>query len=460
MPFPPDRALLAVQRAVAASGPAGAAAYRAVAKAAAGRAPAGATTYARGSLADGDLVPGTSDVDLVIVADAHPPPQVRSGRLVHRAVYSQRELDDALSGPALTYSLDDGRALFERTPPLDDPLWLRARPGLAGPAADWRRIRGPERRGPAGSRDEHDLRIAVWLELQWWWRHAIAACARPGAAHHARLGAKLVAEGARAVLVLEGAVELVTVPRRAVLERALRRLDEEPALRAAARDLGRPGPGNLTEPLAAYARLCARAAVQMTEAAPLAIEIPLIGAPAVADGSAALPLADWRAVVAADPADPTIRVATGSLADAAAVAAAARGELTALREGPLLLLAAADVWPATVFRTLQCPVTDPASFALLGGAEIARFSEARGWSARDWARRAVAEHRARLANPPRDAAAQLRLARSAARAALLAEGELAVTPEAAAERLGWEDAAQPAEALRAAGALAAYTAPL
>jgi hypothetical protein len=45
---------------------------------------------------------------------------------------------------------------------------------------------------------------------------------------------------------------------------------------------------------------------------------------------------------------------------------------------------------------VQCPASDPVSFALLDGRAHAAFPEMPGWSARDWAARAVAEHRAWL----------------------------------------------------------------
>jgi hypothetical protein len=48
-------------------------------------------------------------------------------------------------------------------------------------------------------------------------------------------------------------------------------------------------------------------------------------------------------------------------------------------------------------RTVACPVTDPASFALLAGQQAAVYPSIPGWSAGDVARRAVAEHGASLA---------------------------------------------------------------
>jgi hypothetical protein len=100
-----------------------------------------------------------------------------------------------------------------------------------------------------------------------------------------------------------------------------------------------------------------------------------------------------------------------------------------------------DLWRSGFLRTFQCPATDPVSFALLDGAVAAPFPALRGWSATDWAARAVAEHAPRLAAPPRDPARAIALALTAARAGLLAESllegepELALTPADAAAAL-------------------------
>jgi hypothetical protein len=51
-------------------------------------------------------------------------------------------------------------------------------------------------------------------------------------------------------------------------------------------------------------------------------------------------------------------------------------------------------------RAVQCAPTDPVSCALLHGRDEARFWDLAGWSARDWARRAVAEQRAALDSIP------------------------------------------------------------
>jgi hypothetical protein len=150
-------------------------------------------------------------------------------------------------------------------------------------------------------------------------------------------------------------------------------------------------------------------------------------------------------VALADPAEETFLVIRGDASDPAAIAGASRattdGAYPALHDGELLLVPMRDLWQRGVLRTLQSPVTDPVSFALLEGVRAARFPIVRGWSARDLAARAISEHLPRLVQPPQDPFAAVMLALTAARAALLAETiaagepELALTPLDVAGRL-------------------------
>lgn len=132
---------------------------------------------------------------------------------------------------------------------------------------------------------------------------------------------------------------------------------------------------------------------------------------------------------------------SGDPGDASAVRAAAAGEspgrYPALTAGELLLLASTERWPPGPLRALNCPASDPVSFALLRGVGEARFPAARGWSVSSLAERAVAEHRRRLEMEPR-AAGLLAAARAAVLWESLRSGTpvLAVTPAAAAGMLG------------------------
>jgi hypothetical protein len=93
-------------------------------------------------------------------------------------------------------------------------------------------------------------------------------------------------------------------------------------------------------------------------------------------------------------------------------------------------------------RTINSPVTDPVSFAIAGGTDSASFAEAPGFAARDWARRAVAEHTAWLAEGYELDGRALGVLIGAARAALfldtLDEGDpqLPLTASATLDLLG------------------------
>jgi hypothetical protein len=407
--------------------------------------------YVRGSVATGTAVHGVSDIDLVVVlADASPAGSARRrvsdrwqralaslpalGDLATAAAYEQTELDVAAAAPALSFGLDGappgGRLappLFHRRPALDDPLWLRVRPGLYGATADWRRLRGPERRPPARPRSEQDQRIAAWLELQWWWRHAIAACVDPSGPRTRYLLVKFVSEPLRILLWLEHGERIDD--RRAALQRGLEAMPEEEEAIRAAISLIDELPHEPSPPLGALLPVLVRlsrriAALLGTGVADAGVqEVRLLGAAIAPRGPA--PLLDWRAVALAEPPQESLLVKDGDLSDPGAIATRTRADTgashPALRDGGLMLVAMRDLWRSGFLRTLQCPLTDPVSFALLDGDRVARFPNARGWSVGDLAARALAEHAPLLAGPPPAPGAALALAISAARAALLAE---------------------------------------
>jgi hypothetical protein len=115
--------------------------------------------------------------------------------------------------------------------------------------------------------------------------------------------------------------------------------------------------------------------------------------------SAPKPLADWRALAWPRFPDESFVMLSGSPADSDVVAACAeieRGPFPTLVADGLLVRPTARVARAHL-RTVQCRISDPVSFALIDGVEVARFPRAPGWSARDWARRATAEHATWLA---------------------------------------------------------------
>jgi hypothetical protein len=242
--------------------------------------------------------------------------------------------------------------------------------------------------------------------------------------------------------------------RRATLERALVLLpEEEPALRVAL-DLHRRLPRTTDAPLdvllTAFVRLSSRIAARVEEVWEAgATDVRLLGAGERSpDGDDLVPLADWRALVWSWIPDETLRARAGDPGELDVLARAARdgreGPYPALRAHGLLVLPSADEWRIrSRLRAIQCAATDPVSFALLDGRDSARFPDVAGWSARDWARRAVAEHAAWLrTDPAAQEAPPFARPLSAIRAALLLESleagdpELAVTLGAAARQLG------------------------
>ncbi len=458
----------------------------------------GAAAYARGGLADGDLVPGLSDVDTAVVLAPDPAGAGIAGRRARRrwrrlagalpslgllvdgpVVCEQPELDRLSGSSALTYGLDEPRAPAVRHPDDfrrgDADEWVRMvqRPGLyADEVCGWRPLAGPDRRPPGRARDRQACRIAAWLELCFWWRYAFGACVDPSRPRTAALCVKLVAEPVRVWLWLAHGVRISG--RAEVLRAGLRRLPEEELamrraleLHAALTDLPDPP---LDEVMAALVRITARTAelIRAEVGDRGATEVSLRGGdppelimpaaarpPAFADGGRdgrLLPLADWRGLVWPLTADEAMAPLPGDPGDPAAVGAAAvalrEGAYPALRGSGLIAMPAVDLFRSRL-RAVQCPSTDPVSFALLGGNSVASFPEVRGWSAADSARRAVAEHRARLqagesagGDGPRfgngDALAMLL---TAARAGLFAESlrdggpELALTATETARRL-------------------------
>jgi hypothetical protein len=376
--------------------------------------------YVTGSLAGGELVPGVSDIDLVAVAaDAGEARRVRRrfGALTrvlpplrqlipHFFTYEARDLARALAGPYPVNGLDEGReALVGPNAPADE-AGLLERPGLYEPPK-WRRLRGSHDmpRPPAGDR----RLLAAWLELQYRWRWGLYACAT--SADIKRPGLGLVVEAARIWLWLAHGER--HDGRRAPLERALRVMDEEQEGLRHALEVDRELHGSpqldfglLFRTFASLSGAIARLVDDAARDAG-ATEVALLGA---AKGGG-VPMADWRALAlpeldwsspeGARLVEERLEPAAGDPGDPAAVLAAAkrdaRGRVPAIRAGSLLVEPTLDPWGRGRLRTVQCPASDPVSFALLDGRPHAAFPELPGWSARDWAGRAVAEHRAWLA---------------------------------------------------------------
>ena len=381
-----------------------------------------ATVYLRRSSAGGDQVFGLSDTDLALVTSSHEraarararyerarqvlPPL---GHLVDLACYDETALREAAGRSILSAR----GAAYDGAGPGDE-LWLLKRPGLYRPLGDWRALTGARRELPDVEYDAQARRLAAWLELVVWWGYAIQMTTPPlhWSAHDC---AKLGSEPARIWLWLAHGER--PAGRAAAIARALELLpDEAPALERARAMIGDQDPPEheaLAELLAHLLRQSQRiGALIAEEIAPAgSTAVRLLGAdgplalppdgpprarvPAMPSGPV-LPLCDWVgrtasplvdegfAVLPLDPAQPY------ELAVAAWSAGAAQ---PALRADGLLLMPRA-AWGSP--RTISTAASDPVSFALLEGAAQAAFPEVAGWSAADAARRAVAEHAARL----------------------------------------------------------------
>ncbi len=378
------------------------------------------SVYVAASLADGEPAYGLSDIDLVLVTteiDAARRQWRRVGRLLppvgalvaDLATYTPADL--AAAAAASTFA-DPGRSVYLGRQANRDGRGLRERPGLTRPTTDWRRLSGPEQRPAVPALDPQRLRVAAWLELQFWWRQAMRLAANGIDDHAAYTGLKLVVNGARTWLALElGCTP--PIGDAAVAAVATRLPDEAPSLARALElraFLGRrPDAALLDESLGAFTRLSQRVARRLGDAAAGAgtVDVTLAGTPLLP--APALPLVDWRAVVLPMLLDETLVPMAGDpgrrTALAAAVRAAGDWRYGGLRSDGLLVLAAGEHWTRSFLRGAACPVTDPVSFALLGGATVARFPRLAGWTVHDLARRATEEHRAWLAQTPDDAGA-------------------------------------------------------
>lgn len=414
----------------------------------------GTAAYLRGTLASGDAIFGLSDVDLGFILPPDPTGAARRrvrdsyehakrrrpllGRVIEPPViYEQSRFPEAIRESALTYGLENGEA--SQVGPMSeiDRMQLE-RTELYGDARAWRLLCGPDRRPagqPAGApRTRHD---GTWLELQNWWRHAFIGCAEPDRFENAYLCVKLIAEAARIWLWITRGERVAD--RAQALARASVELPAESETFARARRLqaslhAMPS-APLADFLAAFARLSTSVAGELTrQVAPAGTtEVRLLaGSP----DPTLLPLADWRALVAPSEPDETFILVPGSPGDAeivgpTAAVATEPGPYPTLTGGGLMVRPTAG-WGRGRLRAVQCEVTDPVSFALARGSQVAQFANVRGFSIQDTARRAVAEHAAWLrTGPPDHPGATFGRLVIAARAGLLSQTIIDGAPELA-----------------------------
>ena len=281
---------------------------------------------------------------------------------------------------------------FLRRDGVHDDAELTVRPGPFGATREWRLLAGPERRPSRIERDAQSRRIAAWLELQFWWRLAFQAAARPRALYVPFLCVKLIAEPARLWLWL--AEGRAVFSRRDVLREVLLRLPDEGDAFRVALELERALPRRPEPPLAialaSLTRLSTRLAALIADAVEEAgtMRVRLVGA-----GGRPLPLVDWRALVAPAREPESFALVDGDPADPALWGSArgwARGVRTTLR-APGLLVRPALGARGTKLRAVAAAIRSPSRSP--NARDEAPFPELAGWSAADWTRRAVAEHR-------------------------------------------------------------------
>jgi hypothetical protein len=379
------------------------------------------SVYLTGSLAFGEPLYGLSDIDLVAVSvnkaesrrvrrryDAlcrALPPLRRL--LPHFSTYDAQGLARVLAGSYLVNGLGEGRAVFLGPDAVADGRGFLLRPGLHDPR-EWPRLRGRVRAVPAPT--VQSRLQAGWLELHHRWRYALRAADGERGVEGAALAVGLVAEVARIWLWL--AHHERHDGKQAALRRALRLMPaEEDGLRYALemhQAMHRSPAVAVPRLLACFVRISAAVAELVDDSAVRAgaTRVELVGAEAGARPAEGVALLDWTALVLPRPSGRTgvveerLVVGYDDPTDPAALTtAAARGRIDcvpALRHGSLLIEPTFEAWGYGRLRQAQCRSSDPVSAALLDGRAHADFPDLPGWSARDWARRAVAEHRAWL----------------------------------------------------------------
>jgi hypothetical protein len=445
------------------------------------------SAYVRGGTGRDQPVYGISDIDLFMVVEGKPGERgvVRRrvidrwrrlkrvipllARFVSVGVYEEEDLADAGRDSYLTHGFGapvgaarHRRALYYAGREGSDDAWLRARPGLFGPLADWRLVRGRDRLPELPRQDARRRRIAAWCDVQHWWLHAFRHCADPRPASTTYLAAKLIVEPIRILLWLDGD----RIWRRPdVLSEGRERFPEyAEALTLAAEFMAaatRPGGASDVDAHYESLSLALPHLVELSRAVSRRLEAGLddgwtevqitwggaqeliVPAEERAGGGRWVPLCDWRSLCVTREPDKALRH-VGSEPAIARVAECLdmrHGWVQpALGDAELLVLPAPEDY--SQIRCVACRLNDPVSIALVEGVGVARFPEAWGFSARDWARRAIAERWAQapeweFGSERRRIGALFAAARAALFSDSIATGqpELPLTVTATAERL-------------------------
>jgi hypothetical protein len=366
--------------------------------------------YLRGSTAQGDDLPGMSDIDMVALVPDDGVERTRRAwktarrfvavhRLVSVGVWRAADLRNASRATALTYRLStDEQVPSSATAP------ALVRPDLYGAGIGWRLVSGRDVRPRAVTWDETERGIVAWGELQHWWRFIYKTALRERVMDHLNYPwLKVVAEHARVLLWLDHSIVVRSRPD--VLATAVRIWPDDEIVRWAHTnwDTGSsPASVDVPEVLAWALSKVRTAADRLDDGSSDtgATTVELRGSlrptlPAKAEGDEVLPLADWHGRALVRPFEEGLVPAAGDPTDldflAHCVRDGDRVRHRAVRHDGLLLLPAAE-YGRSLYRAIQCPVSDPVSFALLNGESRAIFPAGPGWSSPDCARRAVEEH--------------------------------------------------------------------
>ena len=125
------------------------------------------SVFLRGSLGKGRIVPGLSDIDLVVltrVGAAVPASTTiqRFGSLVQAEIARPTDLDAIEDATNTTFGLATGAAAYHGRRVPADPVSLLNRPGVPADRNGWRHLAGPRRSVSLPERDRQQVREAAW----------------------------------------------------------------------------------------------------------------------------------------------------------------------------------------------------------------------------------------------------------------------------------------------------------
>lgn len=384
----------------------------------------GISIYVRGSVASNTTVHGLSDIDVIActgesISDPLATARLRSNfHAVQRRIPLMKDLVEV----SVISTADARRAIHAPYQVGSTPTTaMTIHPGggarLYGPLRDWRNISGLDIFDSPSPGDPTHRSLWTWLDLQHLWRHTFRLCSNPDTPHATYFCVKSLAELVRLWAWLEYDQKLPLAP--STLERAGDYLHDNDTVFTEAAKLWRKlhlCPPPPTEPtVSALLRTTEKFARRLDRMAAGAgrTEVQIVGdnrdellIPTAVqtklhrlagNSSAVHPLVDWRARVMPTLPDELFVPIAGDPSNVSLIGNLAgmlvEGAYVALRNDNVM------VYPcrwhgargAAMLRAVQCPVSDPISFALSDGHLHALFPRLPGWSAEESARRALVE---------------------------------------------------------------------